>query len=62
MELGMDQLSWNWNVPLRSDHERVHWNWIGTGLDTKEKIKIESLLHIDITKVESVPPLQQLYM
>lgn len=36
-ESGMVQLIWNWNVPLTSDHTRLHLNPIGTGLDTKKK-------------------------
>ena len=34
-ELGMVQFSWNWNVPVTSDHERMHWKSMGIGLSTE---------------------------
>lgn len=34
-ESGMVQFSWNWNVPVTSDHERMHWKSIGIGLSTE---------------------------
>ena len=45
-ELGMVQFSWNWNVPVTSDHERMHWKSIGIGLFTEKRVYGEFSLEI----------------
>lgn len=41
----MVQFSWNWNVPVMSDHDGIHLKSIGTGLATTSVcVKLSALM------------------